>query len=73
MPKGKRNPKPAAPTIADYQSIAMRAGFKVSEKDGAWFIHVPKIKRQAASVQGEFKDATRAWLAAASIAMENNL
>lgn len=72
MPKGKRKPKPTPLTIDDYQTIAMRAGFKVSERDGAWFIHVPKRKRQPANVQGEFKSADRAWLAAASLAMENS-
>jgi hypothetical protein len=70
MPRGKRKPKPAAPTITDFQSIAMRAGFKVSERNGAWVIHVPARKRHPANVQGDFKSADRAWLAAASLAME---
>jgi hypothetical protein len=57
-------------TVAEYRRIAERAGFSVSKSDGWWWIHLPKIARsREPRLQGGFKGETRAWLAAASLAL----
>ncbi len=49
---------------------AQRMGFGVSEGDDGWLVHVPARPRHPANVQGSFKSSERAWMAAASLAME---
>jgi hypothetical protein len=49
---------------------AVLKGFKVTEGKTGWLVHVPARKRHAANVQGDFTSKERAWMAAASLAME---
>ena len=49
---------------------AQRIGFGVSEGEDGWLVHVPARPRHPANVQGSFKSSERAWMAAASLAME---
>lgn len=50
---------------------AQRKGFTVSEGDTGWLIHCPARPRYPANTQGDFKTAERAWMAAASLAMQH--
>jgi hypothetical protein len=52
---------------------AQRDGFHVveaPENPGWWQIHVPARPRHPANVQGDFKTSDRAWMAAASLALD---
>jgi hypothetical protein len=51
---------------------AQRAGFSVSENEEGtgWLMHVPARPRHPANTQGDFKTSERAWMAAASLALE---
>lgn len=59
-------------TVAEYRQIAERAGFSVFCKDDWWWVRVPTRPRRPANNQGAFKDETRAWLAAASLALQDD-
>jgi hypothetical protein len=49
---------------------AQRSGFQVSEGETGWLVHVPARPRHPANTQGDFKSSDRAWMAAASLALE---
>jgi len=49
---------------------AQRKGFRVEQGETGWLVHVPSRFRHAENTQGDFKDSTRAWLAAASLAVD---
>lgn len=61
--------------LAEAITTATRAGFKVHHSDDAetrgWWITTPKRPRRPSEEQGTFKDETRAWMAAASLALED--
>jgi hypothetical protein len=58
-------------TLQDAINTATRAGFKVHHDEGHWWVTTPKRPRRPSEVQGTFKDETRAWFAAASLAMDD--
>jgi hypothetical protein len=49
---------------------AQRKGFQVSEGTEGWLVHVPAKRRHPANTQGTFKTSDRAWMAAASLALD---
>lgn len=60
-------------TVQEAMTRAMRAGFGVSEDfAGWWYVHIPARPRRPKEIQGAFKSADRAWMAAASLAMETS-
>jgi hypothetical protein len=64
----------ASYTLQDAIHTATREGFKVWHSDDpetlGWWVTTPKKPRRPPEDHGVFKDETRAWLAAASLAAE---
>jgi hypothetical protein len=55
-----------------FKGAALDKGFRVEHSDeyDGWVILVPRKPRLPAHVQGSFKTADRAWVAAASLAKD---
>lgn len=60
-------------SYTDLLSAAKQKGFTVipNEDDTGWLVVVPQRPRVPQHTQGDFKTPERAWMAAASLAMEH--
>jgi hypothetical protein len=58
-------------TLEQYHAIAARKGYRVTEGKTGWLVHVPAKSRRPANTQGDFKSERSAWLAAASLALDD--
>ena len=56
--------------VSDLILEAQRAGFRVFEDEGLWWIEVPARPRHPAHTQGVFNTSERAWMAACLIARD---